>query len=111
MTRVRVECCITAPCSPPFRLASGLDRPLHGSSKVASQQARDPTGRGTRACGNTPGTRAAAPHPRTTTRLDEGLRVTLPREEIDSVTHRRRFVAARPFEGQRLGDVLAGLEH
>jgi hypothetical protein len=42
---------------------------------------------------------------------NDDLWVTLPREEIDSVTYRRRFVAARPFEGQRLGDVLAGLEH
>src|SRR5579863_2031540 len=39
------------------------------------------------------------------------LWITLPREEIDSVTYRRRFVSARPFEGQRLGDVLGGLDH
>ncbi len=42
---------------------------------------------------------------------NDDLWVTLPREEIDRVTYRRRVVSARPLEHQRLCDVLAGLEY
>ena len=43
--------------------------------------------------------------------VSEDSWVTLPREEVESVTHGRSGVADLSPEDQRLDDVLAGLEH